>query len=525
MMRRPLAAAQWRRALLPRRTSAAAASPALAAVFAAAKPALFSTTRQTQRTGAAPAPAEGDNGDADAPGRPLLIHHHLEAKRGDLGGYIPYDRAVSWQETLRARMLEWRALADRAEAEVREAALEAAVEEEWEGGRLGGRGEAGVLVGEEDVAAEVEGRQMEGEGGSEMADTPLDDTATATETAIAATATTAIAATATTAPSISPSKLAAAALALEWVPEAPRPRLITFECAPTFTLGRRQEAPDAAQAERLHRPLTVRRPIPASTTTTTTDSKDDSISKKNREEQSPGAKGKEKEDEKKRNKKEKIKKEKKPTLTLRPEVCQTSRGGLTTYHGPGQLVLWPVLDMRSPLYPRLGVAAYAALLEATTRRVLGEMGVRTRAGGDEPGVWVVSAPSGSSASASDSTAGSAGDTVGEGEEGRERKIAALGVHHRRHVTALGMSINVDVPVEGGEEVNPWARFVPCGLVGREVTSVAAELARARARGEGRGEMWDMARIAERWKVLFEEGLRDPEKRVFREEGEEDVVDG
>ena len=147
------------------------------------------------------------------------------------------------------------------------------------------------------------------------------------------------------------------------------------------------------------------------------------------------------------------------------------------------LVFWPVLDMHSPLYPHFGVASYAAHLEATTQRLLAAFGIRTYTSRDEPGVWVATS------------------------EGTERKIAALGVHHRRYVTALGIALNVDIPVAGGEDVNPWARFVPCGLDGKLVTSVAAEV-------KGRREAWDLAELARRWADMFEEGLRDPSKRIF-----------
>lgn len=218
----------------------------------------------------------------------------------------------------------------------------------------------------------------------------------------------------------------------------PRPLLLSFEAAPTFTLGRRQDALGDAQTARLRRRLDVglprrRAPIAGSFT---------------------------------------------------PDVRKTSRGGLTTYHGPGQLVLWPVVDMHSPLHARLGVASYAGLLEATTRRLLAErFGLATAAVRDEPGVW-----------------------VGAGPGRPPRKIAALGVHHRRHVTALGLALNVDVAVAGGEDVNPWARFVPCGLEGKAVTSVAAE-----AGGALTGR-WDVAELAAHWARMFEEGLLDEARR-------------
>ncbi|KAF4344635.1 lipoyl(octanoyl) transferase [Fusarium beomiforme] len=223
----------------------------------------------------------------------------------------------------------------------------------------------------------------------------------------------------------------------------PRPQLLSFEPTPTLTLGRRQRPLTAEQTSQLKSPLCVallnrREPV--------------------------------------------------PEQSFIPEVKQTSRGGLTTYHGPGQLVLWPVLDMHSPLHAHYSVMSYASHLEATTRRLLADLfGLETYTTRDEPGVWVHT-------------------RTGQ----PERKIAAMGVHHRRHVTALGIAINVDVSVEGPSGVNPWARFVPCGLEGKLVTSVAAEL------GE-KGDMarlggWNIASLAAEWARLFDEGIVDETKR-------------
>ncbi|WXC59120.1 hypothetical protein SNK03_005005 [Fusarium graminearum] len=225
--------------------------------------------------------------------------------------------------------------------------------------------------------------------------------------------------------------------------QVPRPHLVSFEPAPTLTLGRRQPPLTPAQASRFQAPLSVTLPSRRSSV---------------------------------------------PERIFTPDVRQTSRGGLTTYHGPGQLVLWPVLDMHSPLFAHYSVMSYASHLEATTRRLLADtFGLKTYTTRDEPGVWVYT---------------SAGQP--------ERKIAAMGVHHRRHVTALGIAVNIEVPVEGPEDVNPWARFVPCGLEGKLVTSVAAEL---KENGDvSRLDGWDMASLAARWATMFEEGLVDETKR-------------
>ncbi|KAH7158092.1 hypothetical protein B0J13DRAFT_188464 [Dactylonectria estremocensis] len=235
--------------------------------------------------------------------------------------------------------------------------------------------------------------------------------------------------------------------------EPPRPHLLTFEATPTITLGRRQSALTPAQSSRLRAPLRIalsHRKPPVS------------------------------------------------EVSYAPEVRQTARGGLTTYHGPGQLVFWPVLDMHSPLHARYSVLSYAAHLEATTRRLLVDVfGLKSYTTRDEPGVWVPT---------------SAGQP--------ERKIAALGVHHRRHVTSLGIALNVDIPISGPEDVNPWARFVPCGLDGKLVTSVAAELQDRGSTNRLAKSDLTMANLAARWARLFEEGLRDQTKRGV--EGETDA---
>ncbi|KAF4994954.1 hypothetical protein FGRMN_5445 [Fusarium graminum] len=225
--------------------------------------------------------------------------------------------------------------------------------------------------------------------------------------------------------------------------DIPRPHLISFEPTPTLTLGRRQPPLTPAQTSRFQAPLSVA-----------------------------------------------LNGRRNPVLeqTFTPVIRQTSRGGLTTYHGPGQLVLWPVLDMHSTLYPHYSVMSYASHLEATTRRLLTELfGLETYTTRDEPGVWVRT-------------------PVGQ----PERKIAAMGVHHRRHITALGIAVNIDVPVEGPEDVNPWARFVPCGLEDKLVTSVAAELSERNEVALLDG--WDIASLAARWATLFDEGLANETKR-------------
>ncbi|KAK3900890.1 hypothetical protein C8A05DRAFT_16861 [Staphylotrichum tortipilum] len=204
--------------------------------------------------------------------------------------------------------------------------------------------------------------------------------------------------------------------------EPPPPTLVTFTPSPIYTLGRRQTGPlPAATIARLTAPLRI--PSPSQT---------------GRNDHETAA-------------------------TLTPQVLPSPRGGLTTYHGPGQVVLWPVLDLKSPLHKNFTVKCYARLLENTTIAVLASVfGIRAGTT-EDPGVWAAAS---------------------SGREEDARKIAALGVHLRRHVAALGTALNLAMP---GPEVtdeglNPWARIVACGLEGKGVTSVAGEVGGGGARG-------------------------------------------
>ncbi|KXH29195.1 hypothetical protein CSIM01_00923 [Colletotrichum simmondsii] len=211
---------------------------------------------------------------------------------------------------------------------------------------------------------------------------------------------------------------------------APSPFVLSFTPAPTYTLGRRQKTLLPEQLERLQQPLTV-----IEETKAAAGEKDSGTSSGERQ--------------------------------FTPKVIETDRGGLTTYHGPGQVVLWPILDLHSKYYPNLTVRSYARLLEETTQAILADgPGIQTYLSEDDPGVWA--------------------EAARQRTGGQERKIAAMGVHLRRHISGLGTALNVDVVVDGDETFNPWARFVPCGLEGKTATSVRAEL------GEDSWRQWSLA---------------------------------
>lgn len=118
------------------------------------------------------------------------------------------------------------------------------------------------------------------------------------------------------------------------------------------------------------------------------------------------------------------------------DVVHTPRGGKLTYHGPGQLVGYPIVHVSD-------VAAYVAAMERALVAALGEAGITAR---------------GRSAEARELT----GAWVGE------RKIASIGVHISHGVSTHGFAINVD------NDLAPFEWVVACGMPGVRMTSVAAE---------------------------------------------------
>jgi lipoyl(octanoyl) transferase len=117
-------------------------------------------------------------------------------------------------------------------------------------------------------------------------------------------------------------------------------------------------------------------------------------------------------------------------------IVQTSRGGQVTYHGPGQLVGYPILDLRAH---RCDVRWYVQQLEAVLIDALGRLGVAGERRLGAPGVWT-----------------------------RGGKVASIGIAIRRWVTWHGFALNVDVDLAAFE------RITPCGLEGVTMTSLASE---------------------------------------------------
>ncbi|MEM9491751.1 MAG: lipoyl(octanoyl) transferase LipB [Myxococcota bacterium] len=142
-------------------------------------------------------------------------------------------------------------------------------------------------------------------------------------------------------------------------------------------------------------------------------------------------------------------------------VCTASRGGEVTYHGPGQLVIYPVVRLTG------GVVAFLAALAGALAEVAAELGVPGSRWQREPaGLWL----------------------------GRA-KLAACGIHIHRRVTGHGFALNIATPAPPGRPdpllglsndknmstaeraaISPWRLIVPCGLSDRPVTSLARERA-------------------------------------------------
>jgi lipoyl(octanoyl) transferase len=145
---------------------------------------------------------------------------------------------------------------------------------------------------------------------------------------------------------------------------------------------------------------------------------------------------------------------KEPTAEYHP----TLRGGQTTYHGPGQLVAYTILDLR-----RLGLSprCHIRCLETSVIDVLASYGVRGFVT-EDPGVWVNSNNNNNNNNNSNKNK--------ENEISTEaKKITAVGVHLRRHISSYGIGLNVT-----NEPMWYFKQIVACGLEGRETTSLEAQ---------------------------------------------------
>ena len=115
-------------------------------------------------------------------------------------------------------------------------------------------------------------------------------------------------------------------------------------------------------------------------------------------------------------------------------VVQTNRGGQVTYHGPGQIVAYPLFDLKRM---KTGVREYVCRIEQSMIDTMAEWNIHAERKQGAPGVYVAGA-----------------------------KVGALGIRVRRGCTFHGLAFNIDMDLE------PWHRINPCGYQGLQVTTLA-----------------------------------------------------
>jgi lipoyl(octanoyl) transferase len=167
------------------------------------------------------------------------------------------------------------------------------------------------------------------------------------------------------------------------------------------------------------------------------------------------------------------------------EVRDTDRGGRVTYHGPGQLVAYPIVDLQP--YGD-DVHEYVRRLERVAIVALSEHGVSATTIDGLTGVWTDGTPPSGGRRAEDTPIRR---EIGPSAAGGARKIGSIGVHVSRGVTTHGLAVNVN------NDLQPFEWVVPCGIEGCQVTSLSREL----------GEEQDLdafaGTVAERFAEVYE----------------------
>jgi lipoyl(octanoyl) transferase len=148
------------------------------------------------------------------------------------------------------------------------------------------------------------------------------------------------------------------------------------------------------------------------------------------------------------------------------EVVECDRGGDVTFHGPGQLVGYPIFALRGFASSEgkratLGVVEYVRRVEEVLIRTCADFRIPAKRIAGLTGVWT----QGPLRSAQDRVSAPPGIT----EDAAEGKLAAIGVHISRGVTSHGFALNVDV------DLDYFSLIVPCGITSKPVTSMAKEL--------------------------------------------------
>ena len=173
------------------------------------------------------------------------------------------------------------------------------------------------------------------------------------------------------------------------------------------------------------------------------------------------------------------------------EVTETDRGGWTTYHGPGQLVAYPIVSL-TPYGD--DVTAYVRKMERVMIETLGEWGVDTQVIEGLAGVWTLG-----EAPLEPGAIGPQGTPVGATlpGEGGARKIGSIGIHIDRGVTTHGLAVNVN------NDLQPFEWIVPCRIDAVRMTSLTRELGAEQDLGAF------AATLTARWAAIYD---REPVER-------------
>ncbi len=137
------------------------------------------------------------------------------------------------------------------------------------------------------------------------------------------------------------------------------------------------------------------------------------------------------------------------------ELHSVKRGGGTTAHNPGQIVIYPILNIKTI---GLGVSDYVRRLEAIGIELLGELGIKSERKKGLPGLWV-----------------------------GEKKIASIGVKIRKYVSFHGMAININ------NDLGIFENIVPCGLDGVVITNVLKETGNEIAMDEIKAKLTELCK--------------------------------
>ena len=193
---------------------------------------------------------------------------------------------------------------------------------------------------------------------------------------------------------------------------------------------------------------------------------------------------------------------------------EINRGGDVTYHGPGQLVGYPIFDLRKTRNPatgtRLGPVDFVRLMEEALIGLCGEFGVAAGRICGLTGVWVLADGNpldercGTKSKASDPPLG-------------ERKVGAIGIHVSRGITSHGFAFNATTDMDGFQLINP------CGITDRPVTSLEREIALAGAAAPAEG--LELERLAKRAAAQFGRVFEEPVEEAASLEALDEALAG